>query len=90
MRLTHDEECGTQGHMRQGVFGTKSRELAEDVHGLRGLAAQDQRLSEAAQRDTALGSNSRGDGEEPDCLVRAARSQQFPSEIGVDPEVVAM
>ena len=76
--------------MSEGVIGPESHQLAEDVRGLRGLAAQEKRLPEAAQGDSALGPDARGDGEEPDCLVGTAGSHQFPSEIGIDPEVVAM
>ena len=76
--------------MREGVIGPESHQFAEDVRGLRGLAADKKSLPEAAQGDSALGPDARGDGEEPDCLVGTAAGHQFPSEIGIDPEIVAM
>ena len=90
VRLSQAEQCGTQGDVSQGV----SRPGVSSARGTRPRPPRAGRsggaTSEAAQGNSAPGSDARGHGEEPDGLVRTARSQQFPPEIGIDPEVVPM
>jgi hypothetical protein len=76
--------------MSKGVVGPEPDHLTKEVAGLRRLAAAQQGPRQAPQGQAAAWAHTRGNGEVPDCVLGTTRDQEFASQVGVHPKVVAV
>ena len=88
--LAEPEQGGSERDVGKGIVGSEPDHLTKNLACLRRLAAAQQGPRQAAQGQAAAGTNTRRHVEVPDRLLGTTRDQELASEVGVDPEIIAV